>query len=289
MSEDVSTSDGEDGELSSADRRRIVRERYADIATGESDGCAPAESTSCCSGESGGSVESTEPDAGGDDLSRQIGYSDEELETVEPGANLGLGCGNPTALASLESGDTVVDLGSGAGFDCFLAAQEVGTEGRVIGVDMTPEMVEKARANADANDADNVEFRLGEIEHLPVADATVDVILSNCVVNLSPDKPSVFAEAFRVLRPGGRLAISDVVQTTQLPADVAMDPDSLAGCVAGAATIDDLESMLADAGFTDIAIEPKEDSQEFIREWDDERDLSEYIVSATIEGRKPRR
>ena len=289
MSEDVSTPDDDGRELGSADRRRIVRERYADIATDDSKGCAPAESNNCCSGESGVSVESTEPDAWGDDLSRQIGYSDEELETVEPGANLGLGCGNPTALASLESGDTVVDLGSGAGFDCFLAAQEVGPEGRVIGVDMTPEMVEKARANADANDADNVEFRLGEIEHLPVADASVDVILSNCVVNLSPDKPSVFAEAFRVLRPGGRLAISDVVQTAQLPADVAMDPDSLAGCVAGAATIDDLETMLAEAGFTDVAIEPKEDSEEFIREWDDERDLSEYIVSATIEGRKSRR
>jgi SAM-dependent methyltransferase len=148
-------------------------------------------------------------------------------------------------------------------------------------------MIEKARENAAQNDASNVAFRLGEIEHLPVADGTVDVIISNCVVNLSPDKPQVFADAYRTLRPGGRLAISDVVLTAELPSDVRRDPESVSACVAGASRIADLESMLQDVGFTDISITPKEDSEEFIREWDDERDLSEYIVSANIEGRKP--
>jgi len=161
-------------------------------------------------------------------------------------ANLGLGCGNPTAIASLEPGETVLDLGSGGGFDCFLAAREVGPDGRVIGVDMTPEMVERARENVEKNDADTVEFRLGEIEHLPVADESVDAIISNCVINLSPRKPQVFREAFRVLGPGGRLAVSDVVQTAPFPDDVRLDPSSVSACVAGAATIDEVESMLTD-------------------------------------------
>ncbi|PSP59046.1 arsenite S-adenosylmethyltransferase, partial [Halobacteriales archaeon QH_7_66_37] len=213
--------------------------------------------------------------------------SEDDVEAVEPGADLGLGCGNPTAIASLDPGETVLDLGSGAGFDCFLAAEEVGTAGQVIGVDMTPAMVEKARENVEKNDATNVAFRLGEIEHLPVADATVDVVISNCVVNLSPDKPQVFREAFRVLRPGGRLAIADVVKTAPFPETVRLDPDSVSGCVAGAARIAALESMLADAGFVDVVVEPKDDSEAFIREWDDQRDLSDYIVSATIEARKP--
>jgi SAM-dependent methyltransferase len=157
----------------------------------------------------------------------------------------------------------------------------------VIGVDMTPEMVEKARENARENETDHVEFRLGEIEHLPVADATVDVVISNCVVNLSPDKPRVFREAHRVLRPGGRLAISDVVLTADVPVEVRADPESVASCVAGASGIERLDAMLRDAGFVDVAIEPKDDSERFIREWDDERDLSEFLVSASITGRKP--
>ncbi|MCU4800434.1 arsenite methyltransferase [Halobacteria archaeon HArc-gm2] len=265
------TTDTDEPALDEREQRAAVRERYADIAMDSSS------SASCC--EDG-------DDCGSD--SEQLGYSAEELDAVEPGADLGLGCVNPTAIAGLGEGERVLDLGSGAGFDCFLAAQEVGPEGSVVGVDMTPAMIEKARDNVEANDATNVEFRLGEIEHLPVADASVDVILSNCVVNLSPAKPQVFREAFRVLRPGGRLAISDVVLTAALPADVRGDPSSVASCIAGASPVPDLESMLADAGFESVAIEPKDDSDEFISEWDAKRDLSDYVVAATIEAEKPR-
>lgn len=269
-------------ELEATDRRRGVRERYGEVATRSTSCCEETGASSCC-GDSDRNGEAAV------DHSRAMGYSDEELDAVEPGANLGLGCGNPTAIASLTDGDTVLDLGSGAGFDCFLAAQEVGETGRVIGVDMTPEMVERARENVEKNEVTNVEFRLGEIEHLPVADESVDVIISNCVVNLSPEKSRVFAEAFRVLRPGGRLAISDVVQTARLPAEVKTDPASIAACIAGASPISELESILEDVGFEAVSIEPRAESETFIREWDDERDASDYIVSATIEGRKPSR
>jgi arsenite methyltransferase len=271
MREEADTAESTGG-LAPDTQRRAVRRRYARIATEES---------SCCASSSCGD------DADRDELNKQLGYSEEADESVAAGANLGLGCGNPNALAALQSGETVLDLGSGAGFDCFLAAQEVGETGHVVGVDMTPEMVEKARENVAKNDAHNVEFRLGEIEHLPVADETVDVIISNCVLNLSPDKQRVFDDAYRVLRPGGRLAISDVVLTARLPSDVHADPESVASCVAGASPISDLETMLSTAGFEQVAIEPKEASEQFIREWDDERDVSDYVVSATIEGRKP--
>ncbi|TMT87242.1 arsenite methyltransferase [Haloterrigena sp. H1] len=280
MTNETSSTDVDTDELSPAEQRRIVRDRYGEIATSSSSCCGDTGASSCCS-------DSNSDRAAYDDQSRLLGYADEELDAVESGANLGLGCGNPTAIASLEDGATVLDLGSGAGFDCFLAAREVGSDGHVIGVDMTPEMVETARENITKNDATNVEFRLGEIEHLPVADESVDVILSNCVVNLSPDKSQVFSEAFRVLRPGGRLAISDVVQTTQFPEAVQQDPASVAGCVAGASPISELESMLDEVGFTAISIDPQEESEAFIRDWDDERDVSDYIVSATIEGKKP--
>ncbi len=203
------------------------------------------------------------------------------------GADLGLGCGNPQAIAALQPGETVLDLGSGAGFDCFLAVRQVGPSGLVIGVDMTAEMVTKARQNAEKAGYGNVEFRLGEIEHLPVADASVDVIISNCVINLSPDKFQVFREAFRVLRPGGRLAISDIVTTAPLPEEVRHDLALYAGCIAGAATIMEIEAMLREAGFKQIRIQPKDESRQLIREWAPGRKIEDFIVSATIEAVKP--
>jgi SAM-dependent methyltransferase len=277
VTETPSATDGDDDRLDAATQRTAVRERYGRIAA-ESDSCRD-ETASCCDGTATGDTRN--------EVSKQHGYSADDLAAVAGDANLNLGCGNPTAIASLDAGETVLDLGSGGGFDCFLAAREVGPAGHVVGVDMTPEMVEKARGNVAENDATNVEFRLGEIEHLPVADESVDVVISNCVVNLSPDKSQVFREAYRVLRPGGRVAISDVVLTAELPGDLRVDPESVAGCVGGAATISALESMLADAGFVDVSIEPKSDSDEFIREWDDALDLSEYIVAATIEAERP--
>ncbi|WP_256295960.1 arsenite methyltransferase [Haloarchaeobius salinus] len=276
MTDRQSTTDTAAG-LDAATQRAAVRERYGRIA--EESGSCCDDSASCC-------AETADGD-GRNEVSKQHGYSAADLAAVDGDANLNLGCGNPTAIASLDAGDTVLDLGSGGGFDCFLAAREVGPDGHVVGVDMTPEMVETARDNVAANDTTNVEFRLGEIEHLPVADASVDVVISNCVVNLSPDKPQVLREAYRVLRPGGRVAISDVVLTADLPGDLRVDPESVAGCVGGAASIPELESMLTEAGFVDVAIEPKDDSDEFIREWDDALDLSEYIVAAAIEAERP--
>jgi SAM-dependent methyltransferase len=274
---------GDEG-LDPAAQRRAVRSRYVDIATSADEGAADDDGAdgNCCS-DDGSCCDGDAPGTG----SAQLGYDDSDLDAVADGADLGLGCGNPTAIASLDPGETVLDLGSGAGFDCFLAADAVGEAGTVIGVDMTPAMVDKARRNVEANDATNVEFRLGEIEHLPVADETVDAIISNCVINLSPNKPQVFREAYRVLRPGGRVAVSDVVETAPIPDGIRADPDSVAACVGGASTIEALAAMLDDAGFVDVAIAPKDDSEAFIREWDDDVALEEYLVSAAITGRKP--
>ena len=204
------------------------------------------------------------------------------------GANLGLGCGNPQAIVALKAGETVLDLGSGAGFDCFLAAKQVGETGQVIGVDMTPEMIARARKNAAKAETKNIEFRLGEIEHLPVADDSVHVIISNCVINLSPDKRAVYSEAFRVLKPGGRLAISDVVAMAPLPDDVRNDVALHTACVAGAATIADLELILTETGFEDIRIRPKDQSRSLIREWLPGSRLEDYVLSATIEATRRR-
>lgn len=260
--------------------RDAVRETYGDIARKSKAGCDCGPSSCCKGAEAAPHVKTY------NEQSSQMGYSMEELASVPEGANMGLGCGNPQAIAALRSGETVLDLGSGAGFDCFLAAKQVGSTGKVIGVDMTPDMISKARENARKGSYTNVEFRLGEIEHLPAADASVDVIISNCVINLSTDKPSVFREAHRVLKPGGRLAVSDVVATAELPKDVRNDLALYSACVAGAAFVTDLESILSDVGFADIQIAPKDESREFIREWVPGRNLEEYIQSASIEARK---
>ena len=228
---------------------KTVRKRYGDIAkqsgsccTGGSEADKPS---ACCGTASATTVH---------DISRTIGYSDTDVNAVPEGANLGLGCGNPVALASLKEGEVVLDLGSGAGFDCFLAASRVGPRGKVIGVDMTPEMLDKARENIREGNYENVEFRLGEIENLPVADNTVDVIISNCVVNLSQDKPRVFREAFRVLKPGGRLMVSDIVLLGDLPQAILNSVEAYVGCIAGASKKDDYLEAIKAAGFTEVKV-----------------------------------
>ena len=222
--------------------RKAVRESYGKIAVKEATGCGPATSCGCGCG-------STQ-----DIVSKAIGYSDEEIKAVPEGANLGLGCGNPTALASLKEGEVVLDLGSGAGFDCFLAADKVGEDGRAIGVDMTAEMIEKARENARKGDYRNVEFRLGEIENLPMADNSVDVVISNCVINLSPDKKRVYEEAFRILKPGGRVMVSDIALLKELPPALKGNIAAYVGCVAGATTREEYLATVAAVGFKDVEI-----------------------------------
>ena len=257
--------------------RKAVKDRYGDIVR--------AGSTDCCGSERPADKESTLL-LMYDQQAFQMGYSPEDLSNVPDGANLNLGCGNPGAIAALQEGETVLDLGSGAGFDSFLAANKVGPTGRIIGIDMTPDMISKAQENTEKGSYKNVEFRLGEIEKLPVEDDTVDVILSNCVINLSTDKPSVFREAYRVLKPGGRLAISDIVATAEIPKEYKNDLALYSTCVSGALLVSDLEEILIEAGFHDIQIKPKDESRIFIREWDEEIPLEEFIKSATIEARK---
>lgn len=227
--------------MKEAEIKKVVREGYAQIAKKGSSCCAPS---SCC----GGSTELAE------DISKKMGYRDEELKSVPEGANLGLGCGNPVALASLKEGETVLDLGSGAGFDCFLAADKVGKQGKVIGVDMTPEMLEKARENARKGNYENVEFRLGEIESLPAADNSVDVVISNCVINLSPDKARVFQETFRVLKPGGRLMVSDITLLKELPDFIRNSIAAYVGCISGALMKDEYIDAIKEAGFHEVSI-----------------------------------
>ena len=258
------------------DVREVVRERYGKIARDmKGEGCGAPKSSCCSSGEktSGHSL--------------KLGYSSEELQSLPEGADLGLGCGAPLRDARVEEGMTVLDLGSGAGIDVFMVARLVGKNGRAIGVDITPEMVTRARKGAREGGTKNVEFRLGEIENLPVADASVDIVISNCVVNLSPDKSRVFGEVFRVLRPGGRMVISDVVARFELPDEVRQNPDLYSGCMAGAQTPEVIERLMRSAGFQEVKIDLREESRTFITTWAPGSNMEDCVVSAVVSGRKP--
>lgn len=254
--------------------RNAVRDGYAKIARREGSCCSD---TSCCGS------------GGGNDVARAVGYTEAELVGLPEGANMGLSCGNPTALASLRPGEIVLDLGSGGGFDVFIAGQKVGLQGRAIGVDMTPDMLGKARRNTAQYQArtglDNVEFRLGEIEHLPVADNSVDVVISNCVINLSPEKPQVWREIARVLKPGGRVAVSDLALLRPLPDAIRQMVEALVGCVAGAVLVGETERMARDAGLTDICLDPKSDYIDAETEWDDP--LYQKILEHLPSGARP--
>jgi SAM-dependent methyltransferase len=269
-----------DNVMASDTIKEMVRARYGGIAaSADSSCCAPVAATSCC--------DTAAPARDLNTKARDIGYSDEELAAVPDGANLGLGCGNPLAIAAMKAGEVVVDLGSGAGFDCLLSARQVGSTGRVIGVDMTHEMIKKARDNARKVGAGNVEFRLGELEHLPIADNTADVIISNCVINLVPDKAQVFREAHRILKPGGRLSVSDVLNIAPLPEDLRSDPALLCGCVAGAISLERTETLLREAGFADVTITVKPESRETVASWAPGRGIEDCVASAMVEARKP--
>ncbi len=278
------------GSLKKSEIKKIVRRGYADIATKNAVCGSPR--ISCCGGSQA------------DEVSKSIGYTDKEIREVPEGANLGLGCGNPTALASLQKGQVVLDLGSGAGFDCFLAANAVGTKGKVIGVDMTPEMIDKARENAQKGGYRNVEFRLGEIENLPVADGTADVVISNCVINLSPDKQRVFQEMFRALKPGGRFMISDIVLLQELPLFIRQSVAGYVGCVSGAIKKDAYLALLKKVGFRNVKVVEEtsfpielvlsdEEAKVIIRKTKITKDrlekIGDRVVSVKVEGTKPSR
>ncbi|PKN67306.1 MAG: hypothetical protein CVU57_02890 [Deltaproteobacteria bacterium HGW-Deltaproteobacteria-15] len=255
--------------------RKEVRERYAGIARGSAKGCGCG--SGCC-GSAGSTLE---------EMAVDLGYSKEEFAQAPEGANMGLGCGNPVALASLKPGETVLDLGSGGGFDCFVAARAVGETGKVIGVDMTPEMVSKVRDSAGKEGIKNVEFRLGEIEHLPVADESVDVIISNCVINLSPEKQKVFKETYRVLKGGGRLAVSDIVAISPLSDEVRRDLSLISACVGGAESAESVTRLLEETGFIDVKVEVVKGSENFIGKWFPGKGFEGSIASARIEALKP--
>ena len=277
------------------DIRQTVREAYTQVAKAFKTNALAGRTASCCGSPSdpteasgGSSCGCGGADLSLEQLSAAIGYTQSEMDSVPEGSNMGLGCGNPVAIASLQPGQTVVDLGSGGGFDCFLAARQVGETGRVIGVDMTPEMVSKARKNAEKMGAANVEFRLGEIENLPVGDNSADIIMSNCVVNLSPDKLRAYREAYRVLKPGGRLAISDILATAPLPEEIKKDLALVSACVGGAETIAATRQILGNAGFEEITIKPNHVVRELLQQWDPavSNNAEDYVVSATIEAVK---
>ena len=255
-----------------------VRDTYSKVAEADNGGDCCGVASSCCGVSDDEQINQL--------ISTRLGYSDTDLENVPSGADMGLGCGNPQAIAALQPGETVVDLGSGGGFDAFLAANQVGKTGHVIGVDMTPEMLSKARGNAEKAQYTNVEFRLGEIEHLPVADNTIDTIISNCVINLSPNKQQVFNDAYRVLKTGGRLAISDIVNSADFPDEIKNDMHLYSACVSGASSISELEQMMNEAGFKNINITPKDESREFIKDWAPGSNIEDYVISASIQATK---
>lgn len=255
-----------------------VKERYGEIARSSADasgGC------SCCS-DVIDPFDLIHPQT----QSSLMGYSADEINSVPADAVMGLGCGNPQAIAALKPGEVVLDLGSGAGFDCFLAARQVGESGKVIGVDMTPDMIKRAEENAEKGAFTNVEFRLGEIEDMPVDDMSIDVILSNCVINLSPDQATVYQEMYRVLKPGGRLAISDMVASGEMPAEIKEDMELHSSCVAGALQVNELDQIMKEAGFKDIRVHPKDESRKFIKKWTPGIPIEDYVLSATIEAVK---
>ena len=262
--------------------KKTVREAYGAIAEGRAKGRSCCGSCSCDN----------------EDFARSIGYADNELKMIPEGANLGLSCGNPTAFANLREGETVLDLGSGAGFDCFIAARKVGMSGKVIGVDMAPEMIEKARENAKKGSFLNVEFRLGEIENLPVADDSVDVVISNCVVNLSTDKARVFHEIYRVLKPGGRIAVSDMALLKELPPNIKQSIDAYVGCIAGAVFVDEYKRLVEEPGFKAVkaavtggssCIRPDTEDpmgKALLEEVEDVASIEDCVASVYVEGHK---
>ncbi len=260
------------------DIRASVRIKYGQLALKvNSSGCGCSSDSSCCTG--------GDLDAQG--VSEILGYSLKDLKGLPEGANMGLGCGNPQDFADLKPGEKVLDLGSGGGIDCFLASKKVGPEGSVIGVDITLEMVEKSQRLTVEAGVENVEFRQGTIEDLPVASDTIDVVISNCVINLSPEKSKVFQEVFRVLKPGGRLRISDVVASGELPESLKNDLGSLSACIGGAVSADEIRTLLETAGFQDISILPKDSSRSFIKNWIPGTQAEDYVVSAWIMAQKP--
>ncbi len=254
--------------------REFIRKNYAEVAQGSDGGC--------CSG--GCSCSGAPLDI--NETSIKIGYTENDLSNVPPEANMGLGCGNPIAIAALKEGEVVLDLGSGGGFDCFLSRIRVGESGYVIGVDMTPDMISLARKNAAKSGYSNVEFRLGEIEHLPIADSSIDVVISNCVINLSLDKEQVYKEVFRVLKPGGRLSTSDVVATAQLPQNIKQDLALIANCIGGAENVEDIKVMLQNVGFMDIRVTPKDNSREIVKSWAPDKNIEDLVASYIIEAIK---
>lgn len=255
--------------------REFIRDKYSKIASKGAQSCSC--SSGCCSNNVSFDVKG---------ISKSLGYKESDLTNVPVDANMGLGCGNPVAISQIKEGERVLDLGSGGGFDCFLARKQVGETGFVIGVDMTSEMIKLARNNVEKSGYTNVEFRLGEIEHLPIEDNSIDVIISNCVINLSLEKEQVFKEAYRVLKTGGRLSISDVLATAELPSNIKQDLAMLAGCISGAEHFEKIRSMLRNIGFINIRLTPKDNSKEIITSWVPDKKIEEFVASFIIEAEK---